>query len=251
MVKVVGERVDVSSLRYANEVWDVRDFLFYTRHMIDIINQNTKETVDDTIYEVFKNVIVPIEYPLPKWVWKLPTSFIQLFVLLMDVHMLFRHPAKPMFSLVYPDFWKLPYETLRDGVGDCEDTSILFGAFLHAIKDMLDKNLQYFVCVGVVRDKYTNEVYGHAWVEVNHKGYGWVLYETTLDKVPSKLSQYVILADEIQNRYTYEAVVKFNDERVEIATPPMPPEAKKRKHLYVKKVREYARKIMKHIIKMR
>jgi len=250
MVKVVGERVDVSSLRYANEVWDIRDFLFYTRYMIDIINQNTKESVDDTVYEVFKNVIVPIEYPLPKWVWELPTPLLQLSILLMDTHILFRHPTKPMLSVVCPDFWKLPYETLRDGVGDCEDTSILFGAFLHAIKDLLDKNLQYFVCIGVVHDEYTSEEYGHAWVEVNHKGYGWVLYETTLDKAPSKLSQYIMLADEIQRRYTYEPVLKFNDERVEIVSTHIQ-KAKKRKHLYVKKVREYTRKIMKHIIKMR
>lgn len=66
----------------------------------------------------------------------------------------------------YPEVWAMPDETLKRGVGDCEDLSFLLCSLLHALG----------VPARVVFGEWRGT--GHAWVEASVNGAGGIL-ETT------------------------------------------------------------------------
>jgi hypothetical protein len=69
----------------------------------------------------------------------------------------------------YPEVWAMPSETLKRGLGDCEDSSFLLCSLLLALE----------VPAHVVFGVYKGE--GHAWVEAGFNGIGGIL-ETTGDQ---------------------------------------------------------------------
>jgi len=92
------------------------------------------------------------------------------------------------------DFWSYPSETLRDRVGDCEDTSILLASIL---RNRLSHN-EVFVTIG-----YFDGI-GHAWVTVNHPQKGNIVLETTSDQlVEDKLI--------VTENLPYVPILRFND----------------------------------------
>lgn len=69
----------------------------------------------------------------------------------------------------YPEVWAMPDETLKRGLGDCEDSSFLLCSLLHSLG----------VDARVVFGEHKGQ--GHAWVEAWINGAGGIL-ETTSDQ---------------------------------------------------------------------
>lgn len=67
----------------------------------------------------------------------------------------------------YEEVWALPDETLRRGMGDCEDLSFLLCSLLRAL------DVQASVVFGVYKGG------GHAWVEASLDGVGGILESTS------------------------------------------------------------------------
>jgi len=83
------------------------------------------------------------------------------------------------------DFWQKGGETARIGVGDCEDSSLLFtsGCGSPELGVRADRVYEVF---GVVRDAETDRILGgHAWSYCKWGG-DWHYVESTLDKPPEK-----------------------------------------------------------------
>lgn len=74
---------------------------------------------------------------------------------------------KKQFGIL--EVWMMPSETLRRGIGDCEDSSFLLCSLLHAL------GVPARVVFGLHNGK------GHAWVEAQVNGTGGIL-ETTSDQ---------------------------------------------------------------------
>jgi len=108
-----------------------------------------------------------------------------------------QNKLQPARSYTQYDFWNFPSETLRDGIGDCEDTSILLCSIL---RNMLSSD-EVFVTVGLFAD------YGHAWVTViNEKGQPLTL-ETTGSNV-------ITFDESLLENLPYQPIFRFNDEKV-------------------------------------
>lgn len=96
------------------------------------------------------------------------------------------------------DFWNFPQETLRDFIGDCEDTSILLASIL---RNKLSENNVY-VTIGYFDN------FGHAWVTIRNIFNEDKILETTGDNVLQALES----ANTRDGHYT--PVLMFNDKQV-------------------------------------
>lgn len=85
---------------------------------------------------------------------------------------LFFHSSAVKFSVI--DYWSYPSETLRDRIGDCEDSAFLLVSMVRkALPD-----ISIYATVG------TFDGYGHVWASVK-KGNDWQVLDTTLKHIPA------------------------------------------------------------------
>lgn len=103
----------------------------------------------------------------------------------------------PGISYETLDFWNFPAETLRDGVGDCEDTAILLCSILRTKLSEDD----VFVSAGLFKG------YGHAWVTVLNNNGKPITLETTGSNI-------IRLSSSLMEGEPYEPIVRFNDKKV-------------------------------------
>lgn len=96
------------------------------------------------------------------------------------------------------DFWSFPAETLRDMVGDCEDSSFLLTSMLKRI----DPTMQVFSTVGYF------EEYGHVWTSILYNG-EWLVLDTTLTEIPAAIPTET-------SRPEYKPLFRFNDKEIVI-----------------------------------
>lgn len=95
------------------------------------------------------------------------------------------------------DFWNFPSETLRDGIGDCEDTAILLCSIL---RNMLSED-EVFVTGGLFKG------FGHAWVTIINNVGEPIILETTGNNV-------VMVDTSLIENLPYEPIIRFNDKNV-------------------------------------
>ena len=94
------------------------------------------------------------------------------------------------------DFWNYPGETIAQGIGDCDDKSILLVSLLRRRMPPTD----VYCTIGKLGDL------GHMWVSIRAKG-GFAVIETTVD-TPMQM--------EGQPYYPY---FRFNDKNVQLSRP--------------------------------
>lgn len=183
--------------RFRNEKFYINEFITPKAFMItEVANRLRADNEVQHVWNMFKWVVEEIRYP---WRSGLPS----ILMLVADMHMLFRHPFKPRFSLCIVDYWKFPYETIRDRVGDCEDTTFLLCSMLRSCKYNA-----YAVLGRVIID---NVPYGHAWVEYIHPQYGPVILETTFESLGEFRDFDDYIRWERRFRDMYKAELKFNE----------------------------------------
>jgi len=190
------------SPRFEGEVYDIREFVNPRTYLVKKLANDLKAPNEELhVWNMFKFVVENIKYP---WKAGVPEAL----MLFCDTHALFRHPFTPKLSICLLDFWKFPTETLRDGVGDCEDTTFLLASLLRVYKYKAYAVLGYVVIEGVL--------YGHAWVLYQHPSYDWIILETTLDSLePYKdWEGYVEVEEQIKEIYRPE--IMFNEEEVTV-----------------------------------
>ena len=208
------EWIDISlSPRFKGEEFYLTEFITTKGKMLeDIVKKYEGMSERERVWELFKFVVENIKYPI--------RDVPQIALLIVDTHVLFRHPLKPKLSLVLFDFWKFPYETLRDGLGDCEDTSFLLCSLLRIA------NVDAWAVLGkVVID---DVPYGHAWVEYRSPEYGSVILETTFESLDGfgSLEEYVEYERYVRDMYKPE--IKFNESEVVVVKSSIVRELKKR-----------------------
>ncbi|MEM2618759.1 MAG: transglutaminase-like domain-containing protein [Candidatus Hadarchaeales archaeon] len=186
------ETVDVSlwHKRFKGEAYDIREFIQPNTLMVKELAEKLK-----TPEACYRWVVEEINYPYrPNW-----PSWTMIFS---DFHSLFRHPPRPKWSFNFMDYWKFPSETIRDKIGDCEDSSFLLASLLRSLGEESYAVLGYVVI---------NEMrYGHAWVEWK-KGNRWYLLESTYDSPPDSIPPTNDLYWKV-----YFPEIRFNEEKVEI-----------------------------------
>ena len=201
--------VDIAILkkRFGEEM-DLTEFVghgIYNRAVRRIAQQlgrgaDAKELVWRVLCWQAEHVRYPWDSRLPSWL-----------LLICDMHVLLRHPVPRYWKLSINifDFWKLPWETIRDGVGDCEDKTFLGTSVLRWWA------VDAWAVLGLV--KIGNVYYGHAWSEVHVDNEGFVI-EWTLD--PESLRRIgkdryfeVAKTENLYNRIYYP-MLKFNETRV-------------------------------------
>lgn len=116
------------------------------------------------------------------------------------------------------DYWQLASETARTyrvgkkvgrkGMGDCEDTSVLFTTL------MLERKYKAYECFGYVRDENWKILGGHGWAIFKDEDGIWRLFESTLDEAPPYPDGFPEIDPSINvwsvgNIY-YEALLKFD-----------------------------------------
>lgn len=115
------------------------------------------------------------------------------------------------------DYWQKASETLRTlllsqqkegpaglGMGDCEDTSILFTTLF------VEKGWKAFECIGSVYDE-SGFLGGHGWAIFQLQDGRWALYESTLDEVPITYPLVSPADNDWQvGEITYHAEAKFD-----------------------------------------
>jgi len=115
------------------------------------------------------------------------------------------------------DFWQYASETAstyrlnkrkgKKGVGDCEDTSVLFTTL------MLERGYNAYECFGVVKEN--GEILGgHGWSIFQDENYIWRIFESTLDVPPPYPDGYpeIDLSTNtwVVGNIVYEAWLRFN-----------------------------------------
>jgi len=182
--------VDVSLFgkRFKGEKYDLREFVQPDTLMVRELASKLK-----TPEECYRWVVEEVDYPYrPSWPsWTMVFS---------DFHSLFRHPPRPRLSFNFLDYWKFPSETIRDRVGDCEDSSFLLASLLRS----LEKNV--YAVLGYI--EVDGRRYGHAWVECREDGCR--VLETTYDEVPPTIPTCEQLYDRV-----YFPEMKFNEREVQ------------------------------------
>lgn len=103
----------------------------------------------------------------------------------------------PLLKYETLDFWNYPSETIRDMVGDCEDTSFLLTSIL---RNKLSEN-DVYATVG------TFDGFGHSWVTIRNIFNEDKILETTGDNVLE-----VFQSDNINS--PYKPIIHFNDKQV-------------------------------------
>ena len=187
----IDEVVDVGFQRFKGETFDLREFVMPNTLMVK------KAAEGRTPVECYNFVVIEIKYPYRE---KLPKGLDILVNLFADLHILFRHPPRPKLSFAPLDFWKLPNETLRDNVGDCEDSSFLTASLMRAAGASTS---EVYAVIGTV--EISGMHYGHAWVEYDGK-----ILETTYDIPPEVYPETKDLYGSV-----YFPEIRFNDEKVE------------------------------------
>jgi len=190
------------SPRYVGEVYDIREFITPNTYLIKRLANDLKAPNEELhVWNLFKFVVESIKYP---WRRGIPEAL----MIFCDLHALFRHPFKPKLSICLLDFWKFPVETLRDGVGDCEDTTFLLTSLLRVCKYNAYAVLGYIEIDGIK--------YGHAWVLYQHPSYDWIILETTLDSLEPyrDWKGYVEVEGQVKDLYKPEII--FNEKEVNL-----------------------------------
>ena len=151
---------------------DVRDFIRPNDPMVaDVVDARSDWTVESLWDWVLQN----IRYPAGSF-WTL------------DYHSLVAyHRGIPLIGWLFGrhyttiDFWNYPAETLRDRVGDCEDSAILLASMLKRAFPGLDAwvSVGYFCPSGCDGD----QGFGHVWVSIREGG-RWRVLDTTLPARP-------------------------------------------------------------------
>lgn len=112
----------------------------------------------------------------------------------------------------WPEWWLLPEETLREGIGDCEDSSFLLDSLIlsafYLSKTGGEKDSR--VAIGVVS---TNRgTGGHAWVESLYGNMGgWHILESTSDSCFEIGKNAVTIEQGYQAGYKPEWYIYLND----------------------------------------
>lgn len=101
-----------------------------------------------------------------------------------------------VLSYYETDFWNYPSETITQGIGDCDDKSILLVSLLRRRVSSND----VYCTIGKLADL------GHMWVSVRIRGQ-WYTIETTVD-MPIR-----------PESHPYYPYFRFNDKQVDIARP--------------------------------
>jgi len=180
--------------RFGQEWTDIREFVRPNDYMVAAL-VDSKPTW--TILEAWEWVLNNIRYP--SGVFSDP-----------DRH---RHSAYGMVALpvIGPlissrkyttgDYWNFPAETLRDSMGDCEDSSFLLTSMLRRI----DPSMEAYSTVGYF------DAYGHVWTTILRNG-EWLVLDTTLDRMPQ-------LVPTERSRPMYRPLFRFNERDIAIVDP--------------------------------
>ena len=187
--------------RFGDELTDIRHFIRPDDVMVrDVLASRPSWTVEAIWRWVVENIAYPAGNPL-----------------LQDQHALFAYQVPvPVLGALLPrktyatlDFWNFPAETLRDGQGDCEDSSFLMVSMVRAALP----SVPVYASVGYFQD------FGHVWVSVAGPDGYWI-YDTTLP--PDELPQAPPLEAQAP---AYRALLRFNDREVILEEePPAIPE---------------------------
>lgn len=176
--------------RFGNEWTDVREFIRPNDFMV---SQLVDSKAAWTIPEVWGWVLKNISYPYGALGGQ------------PDRH---HHAAYGMASLPIignlfasrkykaSDYWSFPSETLRDMMGDCEDSSFLLTSMLRRI----DPGMAAYSTVGYFED------FGHVWTSVERQG-EWLILDTTLTEVPQMIPTE-------RSRPIYKPLFRFNDKDI-------------------------------------
>ena len=174
--------------RFGDEWVDVRDFIRPNDFMVEQVLQGRPGW---TVEELWQWVIDNIKYPAGD-------TFI------LDHHTLLAyHPAGGPIGMLIPsrfystvDFWSYPSETLRNRVGDCEDSSFLLTSMIR--RQFPD--LPAYSTVGLFED------YGHVWTAIKSAD-GWRVLDTTLGRLPQ-----IVPIESLTGKYS--PLFRFNEKEV-------------------------------------
>jgi len=155
---------------------DVRDFIRPHDYMLSSVLATRPGW---TVEELWRWVIEHIRYPRGG-------------VLTADCHVLYTY-GKRYASI---DYWSYPAETLRTGIGDCEDSAILLVSMLRHIDQFAYATVGFY------------EGHGHVWVSIS-RGSDWLVLDTTLSRVP------LVVPVESAARQ-YRPLFRFNEKEVVI-----------------------------------
>jgi len=199
-------KINIVEKRFGERL-DIREFVLHGKHsyMVQHLAEEFRSIGDpvDLCWELLRWNAENIRYP---WDSSLP----EVLLFIADLHLLFRHPVPRYWRLSINvfDFFKFPWETLRDRVGDCEDKAILGTSVLRVLGQ------RAFVVLGAVKlDRY----YGHAWTEVQigNESYvlEWTLDKKTLEKIGKERYFRWARTENLYER-VYFPMVKFDEEEI-------------------------------------
>jgi transglutaminase-like putative cysteine protease len=187
-------------VRFGGELHDPREFVTPNAYMVRAACADITEGIAseaDRVYALWDWVCRNIRYPLTAD--GTPT----------DIHILRAFPlyegwlgSRYRVNLTAVEFFATPAETLAQGVGDCDDSSLLLGSLLLNILPEERVN----VIIGSVRGR--PDEADHAWVEVYMDG-RWNVLETTLASAPE--GAFGVAGRIAGARDSYLPFVRFND----------------------------------------
>lgn len=193
--------------RYGNETYDLREFIQKDSYTVvtlaKMMDASSKYNFIVACWNwVHKNIQYPVNNLFPEAsdrhycenYYINPTLLTNLKAFMRTGSINSPQPAKTYTSY---DFWNFPAETLRDEMGDCEDTAILLCSLL---RNRLSED-EVFVTVGLF------DSFGHSWVTIYDENGRPIVLETTGSNV-------VMINESLTESPPYKPVFRFNDKNV-------------------------------------
>lgn len=180
--------------RFGAEWTDIREFVRPNDYMVAML-VDSKPTW--TILEMWEWVVKNIKYPFG--VFSGPDRHHYAAYGWAGLPVL--GPLLASRKLKTSDYWSFPSETLRDGMGDCEDSAFLLVSMLRRA----GPSLPTYATIGFFQE------FGHVWVSVWYQGQ-WLILDTTIEDIPP-------LIPTEQTRPAYDPLFRFNEQDIIIVNP--------------------------------
>lgn len=182
--------------RFGNEWTNVTDFIRPNDFMITQVLASRRNW---SVIDLWKWVIDNIEYPSGNQS-------------ILDQHTLYAYHPRclsifcsivssfvPARTYSTVDYWSFPAETLRDRIGDCEDSTFVLTSLLRRAYP----DLPVYATVGYF------ENYGHVWTAIR-EGNDWAILDSTLQKLPA-----VIPKESWDGpNHNYRPIFRFNEKEI-------------------------------------
>jgi len=160
-------------VRFFGEERDIREFVQPWSSPVADVAERLPPDKDQAIFAAWEYVHQHVVYPLVE-----PSDYRYQEAFLRDAGGIkVFEPRVALMSETRYDFFQMPSETLAEGAGDCEDSSLLLTSIL---RNRLSSE-EVFVTIGMWQG------FGHAWVTVVRNGKHYIVETTRAPTKPLKL----------------------------------------------------------------